>query len=120
MFIVIQPDGGLTTVARPATAAEVRTAVGDPGFDLVNFDPEQHMYAFVNDEGHRLNMPPNRVGLLILRKLGHCPYLLVGPIVITGWQYPSAGPEFRDLTAEQVQRITGLHAAMADFLGVTA
>jgi hypothetical protein len=122
MYIVIHPDGSLEAVNKPATMAAIRKEVGPPGFDMVNFDPTQRMYAFVNDEGILSGMEPNPMGSLTLSALGRCSHLLAGPIVITGWKYPSAGLEIRDLTGEQVELITDAlaHVMALAGPGVTA
>lgn len=107
MFIVINPAGELATIDAPADADTIRAAVGD--FDLVRLASEPRMYAFVNDDGHLLGLDRNPVGACVIASLGGRPAVYVGPIAITGWEYPSEDSEIRDLASSQVALLTGLH-----------
>jgi hypothetical protein len=121
MYIVVNTDGTLTAVDEPANATAIRRAVGDPGFDMFALGDvfeavdgrSPSRYVFVNDEGFRLGLPRNPLGALLVANFGSPVRILAGPVVITGWEHPSATSEIRDLTPDHVAELTSRHADLA-------
>lgn len=93
--------------------APFQTLVGPPGKAHVWLSCDQGPREFagwVNDVGLANGMQLNAVGGLVLIALGAKAMPYAGPIVVTGWRFPSAGSELRPLLAEQVAFIRGIHA----------
>ncbi|MGR6922640.1 hypothetical protein ACU635_51015 [[Actinomadura] parvosata] len=64
---------------------------------------------FVNDDGHRIGLPRNLVGGLVLTGLGAGVMPYAGPIVITGWDPHGMPIEVCDLTNPQITTIADCH-----------
>ncbi|MFG3439881.1 hypothetical protein ACGF0J_21760 [Nonomuraea sp. NPDC047897] len=77
---------------------------------------------WVNDDGHRLGLPRNLVGGLVLTGLGASVWPYAGPIAITGWDLHGLPTEVCDLDDDQITTIRDCHtdarAAMAGAPGL--
>ncbi len=110
MYIVIGTDGVLTRHDATPTADLVEAAVGPEGWDTVWLRPAG-LRAWVNDLGLKLpeTYPRNVVGSCMLASLGAGQQPYAGPVVITGWNPLSTGPEIQALTTEQITLLGLLH-----------
>ncbi|RBQ21543.1 hypothetical protein DP939_02205 [Spongiactinospora rosea] len=106
MYALIDNDGELNI-----KHGAWRTEVGPEGPGRVRLqpDPDGHEWAgWVNDDGHRLGLPRNIVGGLILNALGAPPSPYPGPVVITGWG-PLPHTEVRGLSAFEADAVREIH-----------
>lgn len=125
-YLVCGEDGQLDQRSAPSYDVALRD-VGPEGWDRVRlhnaaalFGPEQDAAAFCNDCG--LVMPEtysrNVVGTCLLASLGANVQPYAGPIVLTGWDAMSSGPEVRALTDEQIAVIRRIHGGIGVALGL--
>jgi hypothetical protein len=114
-FIVVDTDGQLHVRDATATSRAVTAEVGPEGWALVHLRSALGMFnglmGWANDCGHLFpeKYPRNVVGSCLLVTMGASGQPYAGPIVVTGWDADSDGPEIRDLTEAQTQLVTGVH-----------
>lgn len=115
-FLVIDTNGALSHRTEKVGRDTINGVMPGGWFDLVRLPKDRSLYGFVDDSGHINGLPRNPVGSAMLVALGAPAYPYAGPVVITGWQEPDEATELRDLTAEQVQRLTGMHRHIGEYL----
>lgn len=109
-YALIDNDGELHV--KDGSYEQARAEVGPEGWDRVRL-PQTEGYSewtgWVNDDGHRLKLPRNIVGGLVLTGLGAALMPYAGPVVLTGWDLHGQSTEVHGLDDLQVRAITALH-----------
>lgn len=108
-YVLIDNDGDLHV--KDGTYQQARAEVGPPGWDCVRLPSNEghpDWAAFVNDDGHRLGLPRNIVGGLVLTGMGAAIMPYAGPVVLTGWNphgMPNEVCGLDDLQADVIREI---------------
>lgn len=108
-YALIDNDGELHV--KDGTYVEPRAEVGPDGWDQVRLPQTQdypELAGWVNGDGHRMGLPRNIKGGLILTGLGAAIMPYAGPVVLTGWN-PHGEPTevcgLDDLTVSVIEEI---------------
>lgn len=111
-YALIDSDGELHV--KDGSYQEARAEVGPEGWDRVRLLPPpghaRDWAGWINDDGHRLGLPRNIIGGLVLNGLGATVLPYPGPVVITGWEYPGQPTEVTSLCVHQERAIREIHA----------
>jgi len=110
IYILIDNEGDLHV--KDGTYEQARAEVGQPGWDRVRLpsNPGHPDWAgWVNDDGHRLGLPRNITGGLVLTAMGAAIMPYAGPVVFTGWRLHGQPNEVCGLDDIQVAVITDTH-----------
>lgn len=110
-YLVIDTDGVLHERDEHPTAAVVEREVGPEGWDTVPLRQHPNLYGWVNDCGHLSpqRYPRNVVGSCVLACFGGSQQPYAGPVVVTGWDPQSAGPEIRPLAPDLARAVRNVH-----------
>lgn len=108
-YALIDNDGELHI--KEGSYQEARAEVGSEGWDQVRLARTEGYAAWagwVNGDGHRLGLPRNIVGGLVLTGMGAAIMPYAGPIVLTGWNphgMPNEVCGLDDLQADVIREI---------------
>jgi hypothetical protein len=109
-YALIDNEGELSV--GDGTYEQVRAEVGPEGWDYVRL-PETDGYpmwsGWVNGDGHRLGLPRNILGGLVLTGMGATVMPYAGPVVLTGWNPHGVPNEACGLDGLQTAVIRDIH-----------
>lgn len=109
-YILIGNDGEL--FVGDGTYQQARAEVGPDGWDHVRLPQNEghpDWAGFVNGDGHKIGLPRNIVGGLVLTGMGAAIMPYAGPVVLTGWNEHGQPNEVCGLDDLQVNVIKDVH-----------